>query len=214
MPAKADILRSYRELIYVIKRLPYSARDSALLEARAKTRECKDVMDEGKATELHKLMISKIGFLRLAHPRRSGDKYSKAGTFVYRDGKLTEDLAQREVRYASLKCSFIRDLWWAKPQQSSQRPSMRMPTSLRSFWKKLKYVTGCRVGQEPISKEEGMKKHNKLLRRQYFGQQPPMFRQPFWIQYCNCRASSGRSSWFVFPADLSLHYDPVILYPV
>ncbi len=75
-------------------------------------------------------MISKIGFLRLAHPRRSGDKYSKAGTFVYRDGKLTEDLAQREVRYASLKCSFIRDLWWGKPQQSSQRPSMRIPTSV------------------------------------------------------------------------------------
>ena len=98
MPAKADILRSYRELIYVIKRLPESARKNALSEARAKTRENRHVLEEGKATELQKLMISKIGFLRLSHPRRSGDKYAKAGIFVYRDGRLTEESAQRESR--------------------------------------------------------------------------------------------------------------------
>lgn len=82
----------------MINRLPQSARQNALSEARATTKSNKDVADEGKATELHKLMISKIGFLRLSHPRRSGDRYAKAGNFVYRDGKLTEESAQRESR--------------------------------------------------------------------------------------------------------------------
>ena len=98
MPTKTDILRSYRELLYVIKQLPKDSRANALIEAREKTRENKVVTDEAKAVELHKLLISKIGFIRLSQPRRAGDRYSKAGTFVLRDGMLREQEAERESR--------------------------------------------------------------------------------------------------------------------
>lgn len=101
MPSKADILRSYRELLYLIKNLPKDSRLKALTEARDKVRENKHVQGEDKASELHKLLTSKIGFLRLSQPRKSGDKYAKSGVFVLRDGVLVEGSAQRESRLAS-----------------------------------------------------------------------------------------------------------------
>lgn len=99
MPTKADILRSYRELVYLIRRLPEGSNRAALTEARQEIYKNKDVQDETKLTELHKILTSKIGFLRLSQPRRAGDKYAKAGKFVLRDGKLTEQAAQRELRF-------------------------------------------------------------------------------------------------------------------
>jgi hypothetical protein len=98
MPAKSDLLRSYRELVYLIKRLPDTQRIAALAEAKIAVRTNKDVSNESEASELHKLLVSKIGFLRMTQPRHSKDRYAKAGIFVVRDGELIEDSKKRESR--------------------------------------------------------------------------------------------------------------------
>ena len=98
MPTGTDILRSYRELIYVMRRLPEASRGPALAEARRKVRENASVSEEAEISELHKLMVSKIGYIRLSHPRRGSDKYIKGGTFVMRDGKLLDQPGRHESR--------------------------------------------------------------------------------------------------------------------
>lgn len=98
MPTKADILRTYRELVYVVGRLPKGSRHKDLSEVKAKIRANRSAIDEAEVSDLHKQLVGKIGFLRLAHPRIAGDRYAGAGTFVVRDGIVVEDHAHRESR--------------------------------------------------------------------------------------------------------------------
>lgn len=98
MPSRTDILRSYRELLYLIRRLPPEKRVSAATEARATLKRNKDEVDALKASDMHKELMGKIGYLRLSLPRQLGDRYAKAGRFVLREGKLVEGEAERENR--------------------------------------------------------------------------------------------------------------------
>ena len=165
MPAKADILRSYRELLYVIKRLPKASPHKNLSEIKAKIRANKNVTDEAESSDLHKLLTSKIGFLRLSHPRVAGDRYAGSATFVVRDGNVVEGQALRESGW---------DSFWGHPL--AILVSCRDTDNSR---RRIGEELPCRIGPEPISREDGMKKHNQLLRRQHFGRDPPPFRPPF-----------------------------------
>jgi len=98
MPSRSDILRSYRELVYLIKRLPEQRRLAALAELKEKVRSNKDVTKESEASELQKVMVSKIGFLRMTQPRNSKDRYASAGVYVVRNGELVKGTANRESR--------------------------------------------------------------------------------------------------------------------
>ena len=98
MPSKTDILRSYRELVYLIKRLPEQQQIAALAEAKATVRSNRTVSKESEASELQKIMVSKIGFLRMTQPRNSKDRYAKAGVYVVRDGEVVEGRGRMESR--------------------------------------------------------------------------------------------------------------------
>ena len=87
----ASVLRAYRELLNLIKRLPTSQRDSAWMEARQAMRQHAAEADGGRQMDLHKLLLAKISFIRTVTPRRPGEVSSiGGGTFVLREGRLVE----------------------------------------------------------------------------------------------------------------------------
>ena len=101
-PAKAAVLRSYRELLTLIKRLAPPAKAEALQNARSSMRQHAAEQDAAKASDLHKELVAKIGFLRMTTPRRVGEpSHSGAGTFVLRKGELVQADAERTSRHDS-----------------------------------------------------------------------------------------------------------------
>ena len=101
-PAKAAVLRSYKELLTLIKRLPAPAKAEALQNARSSMRQHAAEQDEAKASDLHKELVAKIGFLRMTTPRRVGEPSRPgAGTFVLRKGELVQADAERTSRQDS-----------------------------------------------------------------------------------------------------------------
>ena len=99
MSTKTDILRSYRELVFLARRLPKEKQLQALTQAKLEIRANKDEPDQGKASDMHKKLVGKVGFLRMTLPKQR-DRYTTSGTFVLRDGTLVEDTAYRENRYS------------------------------------------------------------------------------------------------------------------
>eukprot|EP00891_Asterochloris_glomerata_P001846 jgi/Astpho2/1846/e_gw1.00038.417.1_t len=98
-PAKAAVLRSYRELLTLIKRLAPSAKAEALQNARSSMRQHAAEQDAARASDLHKELVAKIGFLRMTTPRRAGEpSHAGAGTFVLRKGELVQADAERTSR--------------------------------------------------------------------------------------------------------------------
>lgn len=105
-PAKAAVLRSYRELLTLIKRLAPSAKAEALQNARSSMRQHAAEQDAARASDLHKELVAKIGFLRMTTPRRAGEpSHAGAGTFVLRKGELVQADAERTSRVADGKTS-------------------------------------------------------------------------------------------------------------
>lgn len=102
MPKRADILRSYRELLFLIKRLPQEDSIAALQEAREKLKSRRHVTNELTASDMHKELVGKIGFLRMTLPRQARDRYTRPGVFVMRDGILVEGRAGVDSRLAVL----------------------------------------------------------------------------------------------------------------
>ena len=97
MSSKSDILRSYRELVHLVKRLPKDKQAQALSQAQKEIRANQGESDDGKISDMHKRLVGKIGFLRMTLPKLK-DRFTKSGTFVLRDGRLVEDTAYRENR--------------------------------------------------------------------------------------------------------------------
>lgn len=98
MPSKSDILRSYREFVFLARRLPKDKQSQALNQARLEIRNNRNEQDEQKAGDMHRALVGRIGFLRMTLPKQK-DRYSKSGIFVMREGELVEDTAYRDSRY-------------------------------------------------------------------------------------------------------------------
>lgn len=87
----APVLRAYRELLGLIRRLPEAQRGSAWAEARQTMRQHAAEADGAKQQDLFKQLVAKISFLRVITPRRAGEVSSiGSGHYVLREGKLVE----------------------------------------------------------------------------------------------------------------------------
>ena len=114
-----------------------------------------------------KEMVARIGYLRMVTPRRAGDRpRTGASRYVFRAGKLEEGNAAREKRWVVTDwiCSAVLQSAWC-----ASNLHMRWLSSTQSHTCNLH----CRVADGKISMEEAWTKHNQLMRRQYFGQDPP-----------------------------------------
>lgn len=126
-----NVCRLYRELLILIKRLPKPQIEAAWHQARTEIRLHRNEQDKIKASDLMKLMVSKISYLKSITPRHPGDSTRLrlgSGHWVMRDGKLVEG-------YGASK--------------------------------------GTRMADGTIDMEEARALNHKLLKRQYFGKEPP-----------------------------------------
>lgn len=149
---RANILRSYRELLTLLKRLPGDSQLTAGKEAKARILTHRDETDSLKVTELHKQLVAKISFLRMTTTRRPGEKSRQAsGTFILREGDLVETDSAREQRWGqAVICS------WHQ---------MQCLVLSRA-------ICCCRAGVQ-VGMDEFKQRHHQLLRRQHFGREPP-----------------------------------------
>lgn len=133
--ARSHVLSHYRELLRLIGRLPQSSeRASALKEARKEMRQQSQASEEHVA-DLLRVLVSKIGYLRMITPKKSSDKGRiGVGKFVVRDGNVVEGSGAS---------------------------------------------AGERVADGSLSQDEAWKMHRKLMKRQYFGQEPPRIPEIF-----------------------------------
>jgi hypothetical protein len=101
MSAASSILRHYRELRRLVRRLPNACeRRAAECEAREAMRAKADVGPE-EAADLARVLVGTISFLRMKVPRLSRDVGRiGAGNFVVRDGKVVEGRAAPMERCA------------------------------------------------------------------------------------------------------------------
>lgn len=97
---RGNILRSYRELLTLLKRLPNDAQSAAGKEAKNEILAHRHETDSLKITDLHKQLIAKISFLRMTTTRRPGERSRQAsGTFILREGDLVETESASEQRW-------------------------------------------------------------------------------------------------------------------
>ncbi|PRW58567.1 LYR motif-containing [Chlorella sorokiniana] len=88
---RSQVLRAYRELLGLVRRLPEGQRASALAEARQAMRQHAAEPAEDRQQELFKQLVAKVSFLRVVTPRLPGEVSSiGTGHYVMRDGKLVE----------------------------------------------------------------------------------------------------------------------------
>lgn len=74
MAQRANVLRAYRELIDLIKRLPTERREATLQEARAAVRANVNETDPLKASDMLKDLVARVSFLRMATPKTYRDR--------------------------------------------------------------------------------------------------------------------------------------------
>lgn len=100
--ASPHILRSYRELFRLIKRLPEEAeRQAARLQAQVEMRKHAHAEQE-QAADLHRVLVSKISFLRMRVPKMARDAGKVGvGKYVVRDGKVVEGVGES----AGIRCA-------------------------------------------------------------------------------------------------------------
>ncbi len=98
-----SVLRTYRELLTLIRKLPQTQRDQALVEAKSAVRAHQHETDAAKVSDLLKQMAAKISYLRVITPRTPGERASHigAGHYVMRDGHLVEGEGRSSSRCGS-----------------------------------------------------------------------------------------------------------------
>lgn len=88
---RQNVLRAYRELLKLVKRLPGDQRAKSWQEARATVRQHVGEADPVRQADLLKELVAKISFLRVITPRIPGEKSAVgAGHWVLRNGELVE----------------------------------------------------------------------------------------------------------------------------
>ena len=96
---RSNILRSYRELLTLLKRLPESTFVKEYQQAKNEIEQHRYETDALKVSELHKQLIAKISFLRMTTTRRPGEPQRQgSGTFVLRGGALVESGSEQQSR--------------------------------------------------------------------------------------------------------------------
>lgn len=86
---RTNVLRAYRQLLHLIKRLPAEQQGKALSQARAEAAADRQVASSVEASDKLKQLYTRIGYLRTITPRRPGDADRLgAGRYVLRDGEL------------------------------------------------------------------------------------------------------------------------------
>lgn len=100
------VLRSFRELLSVSKRLAPDKQQQTVEEVKSAIRKHRAEADEAKVLDLHKQLVSRISFLRMTTPRQPGEPSRiGAGVYVLRDGELVSEQAARSKRVADGKTS-------------------------------------------------------------------------------------------------------------
>lgn len=91
-PDRTQILRAYRELLGLIRRLPVDKRAKVLSEAREEMRRHQNESDHVGRSERFKRLCERISFLRVITPRGPGARSSSvvSGKFVLRNGELVQ----------------------------------------------------------------------------------------------------------------------------
>lgn len=187
-----QVLRAYRELLSLVKRLPEAQRGKAWEEARAALRAGAAEASEERQQELFKQLATRISFLRTITPRRAGEALAiGAGHYVMRDGKLVEGSGQT----AGTRCAWRgRPAGWPGPGAGAAHCG---PLSARLGVGSSKRAHGlvvahwgqpCRLSSPPsplpagvparsvadgsMSMDEARQRHQQLLKRQHFGRDP------------------------------------------
>ena len=75
MAQRANVLRAYRELLDLAKRLPIDKRYASLEEARKAMRSNQSEADPIKQTDMLKELVAKVSFLRMTTPKTYRDRY-------------------------------------------------------------------------------------------------------------------------------------------
>ncbi|GAB4817713.1 hypothetical protein N2152v2_004759 [Parachlorella kessleri] len=131
MTQKQNVLRAYRELLTLIKRLPSDQKQKSWQEARSLVRQHAREPDPVKQSDMLKEMVAKISYLRVVTPRVPGEKSATgSGHWVMRNGELVEGEG---------------------------------------------LVAGERVADGKLSMSEARDRHQQLLKRQFFGREPPRY---------------------------------------
>jgi hypothetical protein len=102
---RQNVLRAYKELLTMIKRLPTDQKQKSWQEARSLVRQHAGEPDPVKQSDFLKEMVAKISFLRVITPRVPGEKSATGGGhWVMRNGKLVEG----EGALAGQRCASLR----------------------------------------------------------------------------------------------------------
>lgn len=103
---RTNVLRAYRQLLHLIKRLPPSQQGKALSQARTETATDRDIDNAIEASDKLKKLFARIGYLRTITPRRPGDaERLGSGHYVLRDGELVPSDLTPESRCLHHQCS-------------------------------------------------------------------------------------------------------------
>ena len=96
---RSNILRTYRELLTLLKRLPESTYIEEYQRVKSEIVQHRHETDALKVTDLHKQLIAKVSFLRMTTTRRPGEPQRQgSGTFVLRGGALVESETEQQSR--------------------------------------------------------------------------------------------------------------------
>ena len=82
MAQRANVLRAYRELIDLVRRLPAETRDASLQEARGAMQADKNESNLVKQTDMLKQLVSKVSFLRMTTPKTYRDRCSCLPSYI------------------------------------------------------------------------------------------------------------------------------------
>lgn len=173
------VLRSYRELLRLVARLPTEPeRQAALSQAQQGMRKHQSACEE-EVADLHRKLVSKVQFLRMKVPRlRRDDGKVGAAKFVVRDGKVVEGMG----RTAGARCAVLIQACVCASRTAAQCESIMHAFAQTALPPEAMYHpdieadTCCRAADgKGVGKQEAWEMHRKLMKRQYFGQEPPVF---------------------------------------
>lgn len=100
---RTNVLRAYRQLLHLVKRLPEVQRTQALGQARAEAQADRDIANAFEASDKLKQLYARISYLKTVTPRQAGDSARLgSGRYVLRDGELVPSDTRPESRYSTI----------------------------------------------------------------------------------------------------------------
>ena len=105
MSHKANVLRTYRDLLELVHCLPAEKRAAAAKEARSRVREGAAESNAVKQSDLLKQLVARVSFLRACTPRHAWRHRAirHPTHYVFRGGELVEGQGHAESRYSVSK---------------------------------------------------------------------------------------------------------------